>query len=60
MHTFTVVPTPDQIDRVCAGHAIELAMSVTPDPSAILQLAQFHYEKMLGADTAWPAREILH
>lgn len=54
------MPTVEDIDRTCAGHAVELAMRTEIDPIYILHMAQYHFEQMLGEDAEWPARRLLH
>ncbi len=56
----SMAPTYEEIDRVVAGHSIEMAMTVSTDPEMILQLAQINFEAVLGMDSEWPARRILH
>lgn len=58
--TMLHMPTVDEIDRVCACHAVELALRTEIDPKFILEMAQYHFEQMLGDDAEWPERRLLH
>jgi hypothetical protein len=54
------MPTIEEIYRTCAGHAVDLALKTEIDPKFILEMAQYHFEQMLGADAEWPERRLLH
>lgn len=54
------MPTVEEIDRTCAGHAVEMALKTEIDPKFILEMAQYHFWQMLGEDAEWPERSLLH
>lgn len=50
----------DDLARVAAAHAVEVALGYVSHPDAVLEIAQHHFKQILGHDEDWPERRVLH
>lgn len=54
------LPNFDDLARVAAAHAVEVALSNTREPEEVLPTAIAYYKWLRGEAEEWPARRILH